>query len=188
MNRPNLLLPFAMLVPSLALALWIIGYPIADLMRMSVSSVNRFGQVGGFIGAVNFSKLFADPLFWASFRRTILWTVVVTGGTTLISIPVAMMLAQDFAGRAIARLIVLLPWAVSATMTGIVWRWTLNGQFGMLNAILMPYVLKANQHAVAPRLQALARYLGLPADGPGAVSVVPPTVLPVPHLLIASAA
>ena len=33
----------------------------------------------------------------------------------------------------------------------------------------MPYVLKANQHAVAPRLQALARYLALPDDSPGAV-------------------
>lgn len=126
-----------MLVPSMALALWIIGYPILDLVRMSVSSVNCFGQVGGFVGALNFGKLFADPLFWASFWRTIIWTVVVTTGTTLISVPVAMMLAQDFAGRALVRLVVLLPWAVSATMTGIVWRWTLNGQFGMLNAVLL---------------------------------------------------
>ncbi|MGE8620404.1 MAG: iron-containing alcohol dehydrogenase [Achromobacter spanius] len=44
-----------------------------------------------------------------------------------------------------------------------------DAHHGMLNAILMPYVLKANQHAVAPRLEALARYLELPATGPGAV-------------------
>ena len=44
-----------------------------------------------------------------------------------------------------------------------------DAHHGMLNAILMPYVLKANQHAVAPRLQALARYLALPDDNPGAV-------------------
>ncbi|HCQ46705.1 MAG TPA: alcohol dehydrogenase [Achromobacter sp.] len=44
-----------------------------------------------------------------------------------------------------------------------------DAHHGMLNAILMPYVLKANQHAVAPRLEALARYLDLPGDGPGAV-------------------
>ncbi|MNI45815.1 NAD-dependent methanol dehydrogenase [compost metagenome] len=44
-----------------------------------------------------------------------------------------------------------------------------DAHHGMLNAILMPYVLKANQHAVAPRLEALARYLDLPASGPGAV-------------------
>ncbi|MGS1008300.1 iron-containing alcohol dehydrogenase [Achromobacter anxifer] len=44
-----------------------------------------------------------------------------------------------------------------------------DAHHGMLNAILMPYVLKANQHAVAPRLQALARYLDLPDSGPAAV-------------------
>ena len=44
-----------------------------------------------------------------------------------------------------------------------------DAHHGMLNAILMPYVLKANQHAVAPRLMALARYLELPGDGPDAV-------------------
>ncbi len=43
-----------------------------------------------------------------------------------------------------------------------------DAHHGLLNAILMPYVLKANQHAVAPRLEALARYLDLPAR-PGAV-------------------
>ena len=40
---------------------------------------------------------------------------------------------------------------------------------GLLNAILMPYVLKANEQAVAPRLEALASYLGLPQRGPAAV-------------------
>jgi len=136
MSRPHLLLPFVMLVPSLALAIWIIGYPVADLMRMSVHAVNRFGRVGNFVGALNFSEVLTDPLFWASFWRTVVWTVSLTFGTILISIPVAFILNQDFAGRGLTRLIVLLPWAVSATMTGIVWRWTLNGQFGMLNALL----------------------------------------------------
>ncbi|SEI71101.1 iron-containing alcohol dehydrogenase [Achromobacter sp. NFACC18-2] len=44
-----------------------------------------------------------------------------------------------------------------------------DAHHGLLNAILMPYVLKANQQAVAPRLETLARYLGLPQAGPGAV-------------------
>ncbi|CAB3899606.1 MULTISPECIES: iron-containing alcohol dehydrogenase [Achromobacter] len=44
-----------------------------------------------------------------------------------------------------------------------------DAHHGLLNAILMPYVLKANEEAVAPRLEALARYLGLPRQSPGAV-------------------
>src|SRR3954452_24924115 len=120
MSRPHLLLPFVMLVPSLALAIWIMGYPVIDLMRMSVHAVNRFGQVGNFVGGLNFSRLLTDPLFWASLWRTVVCTVCATAGTIVVSIPTALILNQDFAGRGIARLIILLPWAVSATMTGIV--------------------------------------------------------------------
>lgn len=47
-----------------------------------------------------------------------------------------------------------------------------DAHHGLLNAILMPYVLKANQHAVAPRLLTLARYLDLPLEGAGGVDAV----------------
>ena len=60
-----------------------------------------------------------------------------TAASVLVSIPVALVLVRDFTGRWLARLIILLPWAVSATMTGIVWRWILDEQFGWLNAVLL---------------------------------------------------
>ena len=40
-----------------------------------------------------------------------------------------------------------------------------NAHHGLLNAILMPYVLQANRPAIAPRLNRLARYLELPQGG-----------------------
>jgi multiple sugar transport system permease protein len=61
----------------------------------------------------------------------------VVGGALIVSIPVALILDGDFYGRGIARVIVMLPWAVSLTMTAIVWRWALNGESGMLNSALM---------------------------------------------------
>src|ERR1019366_3275466 len=99
MPQTNLFIAFAMLVPSLALVAWIMGYPMVDLIWMSTHSVNRFGQVKGFVGASNFSELFADPIFWASFWRTVIWTICVTTVTIVVSIPVALILSEDFAGR-----------------------------------------------------------------------------------------
>jgi len=125
-----------MILPSVALAIWIIGYPIWDVTHTSLHDVNRFGQVRDFAGIANFAELWADPIAIASFWRTLVWTVTVVGGTILVSIPIALMLDDDFIGRGLARVIVMLPWAVSLAMTAIVWRWTLNGQYGMLNATL----------------------------------------------------
>ena len=128
--------PYALVLPSLLLTAWIIGYPVWDLANTSTHVVNRFGQVRDFAGLANFAKLFADPLFLPCLWRTLVWTVAVVGGTVLLSVPVALILSEDFAGRWLARVIVMLPWAVSLTMSAIVWRWAMNGQFGMLNATL----------------------------------------------------
>jgi multiple sugar transport system permease protein len=130
-------LPFWMILPSLALALFIIGYPVVDLIQTATHEVNRFGRLRDFIGTGHFSTLFADPLFWGSLWRTLIWTGGVVLGTILIAVPVALILNDDFIGRGLARVIVMLPWAISLTMTAVVWRWTLNGQAGMLNASLL---------------------------------------------------
>ncbi|MCB2012204.1 MAG: sugar ABC transporter permease, partial [Geminicoccaceae bacterium] len=58
------------------------------------------------------------------------------GGTLLVSVPIALILNDDFYGRGLMRVIVMLPWAVSLTMTAIVWRWSLHGQYGMVNETL----------------------------------------------------
>jgi multiple sugar transport system permease protein len=124
-------------VPSLLLAVAIIGWPIIDLAFTSTQEVSRFGRLTGFAGAENFANVFADPLFWSSLWRTAIWTVCVVVGTLAISMPVAMILNDDFYGRGLARVIIMLPWAISLTMTAVVWRWALNGRSGLLNATLM---------------------------------------------------
>ncbi len=130
-------IPMMMILPSLALAIGIIGYPILDLAFTATQEVSRFGQLRGFVGWDNFAEVFGDPLFWESLWRTGIWTFAVVVGTLGISMPVAMILNDDFYGRGLARVIIMLPWAISLTMTAVVWRWALNGRSGLLNATLM---------------------------------------------------
>ncbi|MGH1481054.1 MAG: carbohydrate ABC transporter permease [Geminicoccales bacterium] len=128
--------PWAMILPSLALAFWIIGYPIYDVVMAAVHEVNRFGKLKDFVGIGNFLTLAADPIFWSSLWRTLIWTIGVVVGTIIISVPIALILNDDFIGRGLMRVIIMLPWAVSLTMTAIVWRWSLHGQYGMVNDVL----------------------------------------------------
>ncbi len=142
--------PILMILPSLVLAVLVIGYPIVDLAFTSMQEVSRFGQLRGFIGFDNYAEVFADPLFYSSLWRTIIWTVAVVGGTLIISLPIAIILNDDFFGRGLARVIIMLPWAISLTMTAVVWRWALNGRAGLLNATLM------DLHIIAEPIEWLA--------------------------------
>lgn len=132
----NRALPYLLTLPSLVLAAVVIFWPVLDLLQIATHEVSRFGQLRAFNGTDNFASLIRDPDFLSALIRTGLWTVAVVGGALLVSIPVAIILNTDFYGRSIARVIVMLPWAVSLTMTAIVWRWALNGESGMLNSAL----------------------------------------------------
>jgi multiple sugar transport system permease protein len=128
--------PWFLILPSLVLAVAIIGYPLYEIFRLSVADVSRFGQIRGFVGLENFAHVFAEPVFQDALLRTLEWTLAVVGGTVLCSMPVAMLLQLDFYGRGLARTIVMLPWAVSLSMAAIVWLWAFNGDYGMVNAML----------------------------------------------------
>ena len=125
-----------LILPSLALAIAVIGYPFYEIVHLAVSNVSPFGQVRGFVGAANFHRAFADPIFLGALIRTIEWTVAVVGGTVLLSIPVALILRLDFYGRGLARTLVMLPWAISLSMAAIVWLWSFDGDHGMINITL----------------------------------------------------
>lgn len=134
---PNRALPYLLTLPSLLLAAVVIFWPVWDLIQIATHDVSRFGQLRGYNDFANFSALVGDPDFIAALWRTGLWTVLVVGGALLLSLPVAIILNMDFYGRGLARVVIMLPWAVSLTMTAVVWRWALNGESGMLNSALM---------------------------------------------------
>ena len=133
----NRFLPYLLTLPSLLLAAVVIFWPVWDLIQISTHDVSRFGQLRDYNNFANYQAFLTDPDFMAALWRTGVWTVLVVGGALLVSIPVAMILNTDFYGRGLARVIIMLPWAVSLTMTAVVWRWALNGESGMLNSALI---------------------------------------------------
>lgn len=132
-------LPWLLIAPSLLLACGVIGYPFFEIIRLSLSDVSRFGQIRGFAGWDNFARIAGDDVFVATLLRTLTWTVCVVGGTILVSLPVALVLREDFWGRAVARTILMLPWSIALSMAAIVWLWAFNADYGMINATLMSW-------------------------------------------------
>jgi len=129
--------PWLLILPSFVLALFIVSYPFCNIVYQSVHEVSRFGKVRDFNGIANFVAIFSDPVFIQTLYRTVIWTLCVVGGTILVSVPTALILAKDFYGRSLARAISMLPWSISLTMTAIIWRWAFNTEFGMVNLGLL---------------------------------------------------
>ena len=128
---------YLMILPSFLLAAVILILPLYQITELSLSDVTRFGKFQGFAGLDNFIAVLTNDQFLAALWRTVIWTLGIVMGSLLISLPVAMILNEDFHGRGLARVIIMLPWSISLTMVAIVWRWALNGESGMLNSGLL---------------------------------------------------
>lgn len=130
-------LAYLFLLPSTLLLTLIIFYPIVRVIVTSFAETSMYGTIEGFVGLSNYFKIFSDQVFLMVLKNTAYWTVAVVGITILVSLPLALALNEKFPGRKFARGIIMLPWATSLMITGLLWRWILNSQYGALNHLLM---------------------------------------------------
>ncbi|MET7638929.1 sugar ABC transporter permease [Streptomyces sp. NPDC005438] len=89
-----------------------------------------------FVGLDNLTDLRHDGLFWDSFRVGLVWAVAVTTLQFLLALGLALLLNQDLRLRGLARVLVLVPWAMPEVVVGIMWRLVYHQDAGLLNNAL----------------------------------------------------
>jgi ABC-type sugar transport system permease subunit len=130
-------LAFVLLLPSLVLVFGVVIYPLVRTLLTSLHDVNS-AMPGSypFVGAHNYVELVKDPEFRSSLFRTAYFTFVTTALELTFGILLGVLLNANFHGRAVVRAVVIIPWAVPTVVSGALWRWIFNGNYGALNAAL----------------------------------------------------
>lgn len=70
-------------------------------------------------------------------RNTVIYTVVVTFGTLLLGMLVALMVNREFRGKGFIRTLFLFPWVVPTYVTGLLWGFMWQRGVGIINIILV---------------------------------------------------
>ena len=157
-NRTRIAWTF--LAPMLFLMLLVAGWPLGRSIWFSLTETNiNDMSASSFVGLANYVGefgLFANPNytegFWQSdwgvaIANTFKFSVVSVLLETLAGLAVAMLLNQDFKGRAIVRTAVLVPWAIPTIVSAKMWGWILHDQFGLINQLLVDAGLIAQKIA-----------------------------------------
>jgi glucose/mannose transport system permease protein len=87
-----------------------------------------------FVGLRNFVRLFQTPRFITDLRNTAVFSIFFLGQCLGIGLLLAILLDQKIKGEAFFRTVYVLPFAVSAIVTGVAWKWLMVPSAG-LNAI-----------------------------------------------------
>ena len=118
---------------------WLIGLvvfsigPVFGMLGLSFTDWRISLDDLQFIGLDNYSKLFADPIFWTSVGNT-LYIVV---GRVVFGVSFALLLAillnQKVPGIAFFRAVYYLPTVTAGVAVALVWIWIFNPRLGILN-------------------------------------------------------
>lgn len=130
------LLPYAMVAPAL---LAIGAFSILPTLYGILISLYRveFIELLSFVGFRNYAEVLADPKFWSSVRVSFTFTGFSVVLSVVLGFALALVSNQQVRFRTAFRTVALLPWVTSYVVTYLIFRWILNADFGLLNALFV---------------------------------------------------
>jgi N,N'-diacetylchitobiose transport system permease protein len=132
--------PYLLVLPVVAVLAAILGYPVYDLVRLSLQKYQLFELLqhhGVYVGLHNFGSVLHDPVFWHTLLRTVVFTAVNVGLTIVGGTLIALLLVRVSTWlRLLLTLGLVLVWAMPQVVAVQIWSWMTNSQNGVFNYIL----------------------------------------------------
>ena len=122
-----------MVAPALLLVALFTLYPVGRALYQSTRIESPIFP-SRFVGLQNYRDVLGS-IYFADAAATTLWFAAVTVPLLVVlGILTALLLNESFVGNAVLRVGMLLPWALPATVAGLVWKWVFLDSWGALNA------------------------------------------------------
>jgi multiple sugar transport system permease protein len=126
------------LIPAVALFVLLTLYPVANLFRMSVSTIafSEGREVWTFSPLANLALLRADDVIASAILNTLVFVVVAVALEIVLGLAVAILVAGVAHGKGSVRTVMILPILVPPVAIGSMWKLLYNYDFGIFNQAL----------------------------------------------------
>lgn len=126
-----------MALPAMIFLACLFVFPIIYSFGASFTNYRLVGNKGiDFVGFKNYLAAFRDPNFYNSLKVTVIITVGSLAVEFFFAFVIAALITNVKRGQGIFKTIYLIPMMVSPTVAGLLFRFMLNDDFGLMNAIL----------------------------------------------------
>ena len=126
------------LLPAVLLLVALTAYPVANLLRMSVSTITWHGAADtwALTPRRNFDSIFSDPSLGAAVVNTLVFVIVAVCVEMVLGLALALLVARMARGKGAMRSIMIVPILVPAVAIGSMWKLMYNYDFGLFNQAL----------------------------------------------------
>jgi multiple sugar transport system permease protein len=129
--------PYLYLLPSTIIMAVMLGFPIVYNIGISFFEWTLKSNDKPFVFLENYMKVMADDKFMKVLMITIVWTALGVVLQMLCGIGLALFADHINRGKKYLRVIMLLPWVIPGVVTALMWKWMLQSDVGVINALLM---------------------------------------------------
>jgi len=130
--------PYLLIAPAIVILLAFFAYPLLQGFKLAFMHYILFEPNDiRFSGLDNFIALLSDNNLLRILWNSLIWVVLTVGLQFLLGFILALALNTRFKGKNIYQSIVFLPWAVSAFLIGMIFKWMFNEQNGLINYLLI---------------------------------------------------
>ncbi|MGH3360446.1 MAG: carbohydrate ABC transporter permease [Nocardioidaceae bacterium] len=130
---------YLFLAPAIAFVVLTVVYPLLYNISQSFFDVGLREVVSGgaqWVGLDNYSDQFGRSEFWHALQVSIVYSFATVALTFLVGLGLALLFHRALPGRNAMRALLLLAWILPTVVSANVWRWLLDGSYGLLNAAL----------------------------------------------------
>ena len=125
-------LPWLLVAPQLAIVIVFFFWPAGQAIYQSFLREDAFGTSTEFVGLENFTQLFNDPSDLASFKTTLIFSVLVAVLGLSISLVLAVMADRVIKGATGYKALLIWPYAVAPAVAGVLWLFMFAPSIGVV--------------------------------------------------------
>lgn len=141
---------FLLMLPAMLFLSAFVAWP---LVRLVVNSLYDISAVAGgprtFVGLGNYADVIADDAFRAAALRTAVYTVLVVTAEFLLGLGVALLFTALGARARWLRTVFLYPLMIAPVVAGLLWRFLLSDNVGIVNQLLARVGILPSRSAVS---------------------------------------
>ncbi len=129
-------LPWVLIAPQMAVILVFFFWPAGQAIYQSVLQQDAFGTSVEFVGLENFTRLYNDETYLASFKTTALFSVLVAASGLSIALLLAVMADRVVRGATVYKTLLIWPYAVAPAVAGVLWLFMFAPSVGIVSYAL----------------------------------------------------
>ena len=135
-RRSDRRLGVAMLAPAVLYIALLVALPFLLALFLSLTNSSAGSLQFSYVGVRNFKSVLVNPVFQRSLRNTFIFTFVSQLAVMVLGNILARALMKSFRGKALARFLILMPWAAPISLATLGWLWIYDSTFSVINWVL----------------------------------------------------